>query len=65
MADGRIASETPDGEVASSQGSAGNGRTVPVPECRQPLAAAVKSQTELELLSVTRTGGVRRGSLGG
>ncbi len=65
MVDARIDFETPDGEVGSYQGSVGNGRTVPVPECRQPLAAAVKSQTELELLSVTRTGGVRRGSLGG
>jgi hypothetical protein len=51
----RIDFEAPGGDAGSYQAQIGNGRRVPVPKCRQPLGAAVKSQTELEIVSLTRT----------
>jgi hypothetical protein len=58
-ADGVVAAqidfEAPDGRVGSYQARVGRGRQVPVPQCRRPLGEASKSQTELEIVSLTRT----------
>jgi hypothetical protein len=51
----RIDFEAPDGRVGSYQARVGRGRQVPVPQCRRPLGEAVKSQTELEIVSLART----------
>jgi hypothetical protein len=51
----RIDFQAPDGRAGAYEAQIGRGRQVPVPQCRRPLGEAAKSQTEFEVVSVTRT----------
>ena len=42
----------PDGQASVWEADVGPGRTLPVPDCMQPLSAAKKSETELEVRSL-------------
>ncbi|HEX4868168.1 MAG TPA: hypothetical protein VFV32_11135 [Acidimicrobiales bacterium] len=50
----------PEGDELVWEGRTEHGRTLPVPECRQPLSAAKKSSTEQRVVGMRRLAGGAR-----